>query len=218
MKVRFNCSALSVVGFLFCSSVLAAPVRVHVIDAAGEGFPKILVIARSLERPTESDRELTNNNGLTTALNLGSGLYQIIASDPYGTWPTTVREFILGNQPIDITLQLDVPGTNDQTWGPAAVGVPIKVLDRHGHPVANATVLGRDPEAKFMHFYRTDQQGNATPVLGVNGAYIVVFYQGQVHTEEVNIPYNEFACDDSECIKRHVADTKPAQSRTIHLK
>lgn len=202
---------------LFSSSVQASPVRIQVIDVAGEGLPKILVIARSLERP-EGDRELSDANGRILPLDLKAGVYQLIAIDPYGTWPTTVQEVIVGGEPLDLQIELPIPATDRDGELVPQTEVPIRVLNKRGQPVPNAIVLGRDPEAKSMRFYRTDLQGNVTPRLDINGEYVVVFHMGKVYTERVDIRYLWNACDDSQCIRRQLDNIKPVQSRTFRLK
>jgi hypothetical protein len=202
---------------LFSSSVQAYPVRVQVVDVAGEGLPKILVIARSLERP-EGDRELSDANGRILPFDLKAGVYQLIAIDPYGTWPTTVQEVIVGGEPLDLQIELPVPATERDGELVPQIEVPIRVLNTAGQPVPNAIVLGRDPEAKSVRFYRTDRQGNVTPRLDVNGEYVVVFHVGKVYTERVDIRYRWNACDDLQCIRRQLDNIKPVESRTFRLK
>jgi hypothetical protein len=216
MRLCLSYTALAS-ALLFSSSVQASAVRVQVVDVAGEGLPKILVIARSLERP-EGDREFSDANGRILRFDLKAGVYQLIALDPYGTWPTTVQEVIVGGEPLDLQIELRIPATDRDGELVPQIEVPIRVLDTAGHPVPNAIVLGRDPEAKSVRFYRTDRQGNVTPRLDVNGEYVVVFHMGKVYTERVDIRYLWNACDDLQCIRRQLENIKPVQSRTFRLK
>ena len=202
---------------LFSSSVQASPVRIKVVDVAGEGLPKILVIARSLES-AEGDRKLSDTNGRIPPFDLKAGIYQLIAIDPYGTRPTTVQEVIVGGEPLDLQIELPIPATNTDGELVPQIEVPIRVLDTGGQPVPNAIVLGRDSEAQSIRFYRTDRQGSVTPRLNVNEAYVVVFYMGKVYTERVDIPYRWNACADLQCIRRQLDNIKPVQSRIFRLK
>jgi hypothetical protein len=216
MRLWLSYTALAS-ALLFSSSVQASPVRIQVVDVAGEGLPKILVIARSLERP-EGDRKLSDANGRIPPIDLKAGSYQLIAIDPYGTWPTTVQEVIVGGEPLDLQIELPIAATDTDGEPVPQIEVPIRVLDTGGQPVPNAIVLGRDPEAKSLRFYRTDRQGIVTPRLNVNDAYVVVFHMGKVYTERVDIPYRWNACDDLQCIGRQLDNIKPVQSRTFRLK
>ena len=218
MRLWLSYAALAS-ALLFSSSVQASPVRIQVVDVAGEGLPKILVIARSLERP-EGDRKLSDANGRIPPFDLKAGIYQLIAIDPHGTWPTTVQEVIVGGEPLDLQIELPIPATDTDGQPVPQIEVPIRVLDTKGQPVPNVIVLGRDPEAKSIRFYRTDRQGNVTPRLDANGAYVVVFYMGKVYTERVDIPYSYRwnACEDLQCISRQLDNIKPVQSRTFRLK
>jgi len=216
MRLWLSYAALAS-ALLFSLSVQASPVRIQVVDVAGEGLPKILVIARSLER-LEGARKLSDANGRIPPFDLKAGIYQLIAIDPHGTWPTTVQEAIVGGEPLDLQIELPIPATDTDGELIPQIEVPIRVLDTGGQPLPNAIVLGRDPEAKSIRFYRTDRQGNVTPRLNVNDAYVVVFHRGKVYTERVGIPYLWNACDDLQCIRRQLDNIKPVQSRTFRLK
>ena len=218
MRLWLSYTALAS-ALLFSSSVQASPVRIQVVDVAGEGLPKILVIARSLERP-EGDRKLSDANGRIPPFDLKAGIYQLIAIDSHGTWPTTVQEVIVGGDPLDLQIELPIPATDTDGELIPQIEVPIKVLDTGGQPIPNAIVLGRDPEAKSIRFYRTDRQGNVTPRLDVNDAYVVVFHMGKVYTERVEVDslYRWNACADLQCISRQLDNIKPVQSRTFRLK
>lgn len=191
--------------------------KIRVTDPVGaEGIAKVLVLTRSLDRKGEViSRELSDADGFTPPIDLPPGLYQAVATFPFGGLSTRVQEFVLADNPKTVELHM-FGGTIDTVQ--ATVKVEVTVVDRAGHPVANATVLGRDPEAKFMDWSRTDGQGHTTVTIGVDTEDIVTLYGGQVDAQRISIPYHVNECTDLKCIARAGEALKETpQSITVHL-
>ena len=130
------------------------------VDKSGLGFPDVLVIVRSLEGRGESLRALTNRNGAVPTQDLAMGLYQIIATCPYGLCRTTVREFLVNTDPVDLKLALEVLPTTGNAFTIGRVKhCQVEVRNRDGIPVASAEILVRDANAESQKWYQTGLDG-----------------------------------------------------------
>lgn len=145
---------------VICLCADAVPVRIVTLDKTGAGFQDVLVIVRSLDGKGESVRALTNQSGAVPTRELAAGLYQIIATCPYGLCQTTVREFFVKTDPIELELALDVLPTTGNTFAMGRVERrQVEVQDRHGRPVASADILVRDATAESQKWYQTGLDG-----------------------------------------------------------
>lgn len=189
---------------LYCQ---ATTVKIRITDPAGaDGLQKVLVIVQALNGKGEVTRELTDRIGAIPVLDLQPGLYGAVATFPYGYWATQVREFSVADTPVVLELHMDGSVINEVQVPEALVRVT--VLDRDGHPISNALVLGRDPEARFNHWTRTDPHGEAGVVIGANGADIVAIHEGQVTVQRVNIPFDHYSCTDTQCLSKSIERMK----------
>lgn len=158
-------------GIAVCTQ--AAQLHVVIVDKSGLGFPDVLVIVRSLEGRGESLRALTHRNGAVPAQELAMGLYQIIATCPYGLCRTTVREFLVNTDPVELKLAVEVLPTTGNTFTIGRVKrCQVEVQNRDGIPVASADILVRDANAESQKWYQT----------GLNGKVLIDLLPGQETT------------------------------------
>jgi hypothetical protein len=168
--------------------VVAAPqrgssVELTVEDKTTAPFPNVLVILRAFDNRHEILRALTNKEGRVPAVDLQPGLYQVIAACPYGLCKTKVREFLVTQDPLQLTVTVDGEGSHDG----AILGAPtqtIQVQDKHGRPVSGALVLARDELAIYERFYKSDHLGEAKVELFADPTVLVIVSQSAV-TERI---------------------------------
>ena len=140
----------------------AAPLRVVTVDQTGAGFPDVLVIVKPLEGSGESFRALSDKDGIIPARDLPPGLYQLIATCPYGLCKTTVREFVVKKEPFDLKLPLAILPTSGNTVTIGHVEHrDIKVEDGEGKPIPSVPLLVRDAAAQNERWYTTGVNGSA---------------------------------------------------------
>lgn len=176
LRRSYKAKRLCAITFLLASatSVSAAPVSFTVRDSSGAPFSKVLVIVKSLYNNNESMRALTDEHGSTNQVDLSSGAYRVIATLPYSLWKTQVQEFAVGQERVNLTLTLQVMGSQDDVAYVGARIQPIQVRTRTGDPVANATVIARDIYADHEIRYKTDEGGQANVALIADPTVIVV--------------------------------------------
>ncbi len=198
-----------------CPPLEATNVKFRVMDPSGACFSKVLVIVRSLEGRGEIDRELTDRDGHVRPVDLSPGVYQVIASYPYGGWDTSVKEFVVGSRAVQLELVLV----------PAKIGgylltkldLRVQVVAADGEPVSGADLMARDLEAKYFFWAKTDDKGWAMISVPLDGAEISAVYRGQVHTQEVNIKSHLSNCYQHCAIERFEQLKKVRHSITIRL-
>ena len=150
-------------GFISVVCAHAAPLRVLAVDQTGAGFPDVLVIVRPLEGVGEAFRALTDKNGAIPERELAPGPYQVIATCPYGLCQTTVHEFMVKNEPVDLKLPLPVIPTSGNTVTIGKVEHrDVEVEDEKGMPVPSAPIFVRDATAQNERWYKTGAGGVAT--------------------------------------------------------
>lgn len=171
----------------------ATEARIQVVDETGMGVPEILVIVKSLEFGKGVDfRALSGKDGFVPPVDLPPGLYQAIATDPYGPWFTKVQDFVMAKAPLTIRVTIRAAIIDSiPIW---EAHVKVRVRDANGAPVPGAKVIGRDPAAKDFDLAETDARGLATVGISGNGAEVVVVYRDQVHSELVDIKTNTIDC------------------------
>ncbi len=146
---------------LFCAQ--AAPLRVVTVDQTGAVFPDVLVIVKPLEGSGEVFRALSDRNGMIPTRDLAPGSYQLIATCPYGLCQTTVREFMVKNDPLDLKLPLAVMPTSGNTVTIGHIeNRDVEVEDREGKPIPSVSLLVRDATAQNERWYKTGANGVAT--------------------------------------------------------
>jgi hypothetical protein len=185
---------------------------IKIVDATGEPFPKVLIIVKSLDGEGEVARYLTDQDGRTPEIQLGSGLYRVIATCPYGLCRTLVREFLGSDILSELTLQVSVNPTD--LYGETVGGTRVRLMLETPHvKVDGVHILVRDPEAKWEKWYVADAEGSAEVELPTDPAVIVVIYGSKVFTQQVS------ARSANQDQKGKLQDTHPSRlHRTIVLK
>jgi hypothetical protein len=165
----------------------AVPFHLQTLDQTGAGFPNVLVIVRSLEDQKESFRALTDQSGTIAAYRLAPGLYQIIATCPYGICETAVREFIVRTSEVHLEVKLGILPTqgNVVRIGPVSQR-RIEVRGENDKPVSSAQVLVRDANAQNETWYKTGADGAVMVALPPGEATIVAVYDGTLVTRTLN--------------------------------
>jgi hypothetical protein len=172
----------------------AATLRVTTSDASGAPLASTLLIVRSLEKPVELFRALTDKAGEVSPHDLDPGRYQVIATYPYGPWKTVVREFVVEKTPIAVSLVLPAEPT-DRTG--AAVGkktrLAVLAVDGQARFVPGVAILVRDREATIEAWYQTNAKGEvALDVSNFDDGVVLVSFHGAAVTER-EIPASEIA-------------------------
>ncbi|MFZ0332590.1 MAG: carboxypeptidase-like regulatory domain-containing protein [Candidatus Acidiferrales bacterium] len=170
---------------LSSESALADIVHFRVTDPTGAPFPNALVILKALYDGHEVSRALTDKEGKVAEAILPRGLYRVIAAYPYALWKTDVREFLTGENPVEITLTLQALGTQDNVAFVGAPSLLIEVLERDGKPVSGATVIARDVSAKHEEGYETDAAGEASVNLISDPTVLVIVKRPNLVTRVV---------------------------------
>ncbi|MFZ0978105.1 MAG: hypothetical protein WAN23_01775 [Candidatus Acidiferrales bacterium] len=201
-----------------CPTAHAAAVKIRTVFADQEAVPNVLVIVRSIEgRSEEFARGLSGPDGSIASLELRPGLYEAIATCPYGHIPTTVHDFLVANEAalIEVTLSPD----NDQRINYNEINWNVQILEQDGHPAVNAVVIGRNGEASTgVSVARTDERGRATVSVPVDGALIEIIYGERTWIE----PAYALTEDVGNCRQRCLLQAKarlekPRQLLTIRV-
>lgn len=168
---------------VFCASAGASTVRIQVLDRGTGELSKVLVITRSLEADRkEVSRDLTGTDGFLPPIDVPPGIYESIATFPYGRIMTQVKDFEVTSDSEVVEIHLNYK--LDQTINLNAISWHVHVRDQQGHPVPDAWVIGRNGEASTgTTLAKTDRDGDATVSLPCDGALITVLYRGKVWSE-----------------------------------
>jgi hypothetical protein len=170
-----------------CTSVRAATITVRAIAADGEGVSKVLVIVRAPSNPGyEVLRALTEADGSVPEVNVQPGLYEAIATDPYGEWLTAVKDFVVTDAPVKLDLRLDF--VQDQSISLGFIDWNVRVVDKQGRPVNDAWITARTEGEPAVGATATDINGHATIEIPFDyPAIVTVLYNGQTYTERIKV-------------------------------
>jgi len=203
---------------LFLPVAHAARVRIRTVLAEREPVANVLVIVRSIEgQQEEFARALSGPDGSVPSVELRPGIYEAIATCPYGHIPTTVDDFVLGDQPAEVEVLLSIDDDERVNYNQTAWNV--QVLDQGGLPAVNAVVIGRNMEASTgVSVARTDRRGRATVSVPVDGAIIEVIYGKRTWTEPAYILTDSVGDCRQRCLLREKARLqRPRQLLSIRL-
>lgn len=159
-------------------------------DASGAGLKDELVIVQDLNGPEcEISRSLTDKDGNVSALDLKPGLYRMIATDPYGSWQTQVREFLVRSKPSVIVASVQpmpTQGNGDIVTLPGS-WVTLRVTTWDGIPAHGAKILIRDEDATryLERWYVANEDGVARIAYLKDRLFAVVIYQDVLITQEI---------------------------------
>ena len=182
--MRSRLPLVLILWLLSCGTCAAAEVQVAVADAQGHPLKDALVIVQDLNHGEhELFRALTADTGQIAPRSLQPGFYRAISTYPYAHWKTSVREFLVRDQPVKVRLQMESGESLDDL--PVSIGrLTVHVLDAHGQPAAGARVLVRDAEAHAYseHWGSTDAQGTTTLEMSDTPSTLLVVYRDQLST------------------------------------
>lgn len=175
---------------LFGQLAAAVPVTFRVFYASGVPAKDVLVIIQDLENhPREVFRVLSDEYGNAGRRELGSGLYRMIATAPYGIWQTTIKEFILGSPPLEMALGVEFMPTHGYgdivvtgtTW------TELQLLQADGQPLSNAQLLVRDRTATLYteRWYKTDVQGRVKVEMMSDPMILIILHHDSIMTTEL---------------------------------
>jgi len=176
---------------LLCSTAFAAPVSVIVNDTSGASCKDILIIIKSLETGKEQVRALSDAAGHIPRQEMKSGLYRLIATQPYGIWTTNVTEFWVGDKPIEVEVSVSPMSTHG--YGDVVFVNPgskadrfaeVRVLAPAGQPAAKARIFIRDARDTLAteRYYLTDAEGRVRIDKVGEPTVVIVEYKGIVKT------------------------------------
>ena len=190
---------------------------IRAMDPGNDGLPKVLVITRSLEGDRkEVSRDLTGSDGFLQPIELAPGLYETIATYPYGDLKTQVKDFVVIPGP-SMTIEIHLNFDSDQRVSLNVIESHVQVFDQEGRPAVRAWVIGRNMEATTgTSVAKTDERGFASVSVPVDGASIIVLYHGESWSEPA---YTETGVADCQnlCLVRAKQELK-GRSRILQIR
>lgn len=161
-----------------------SPLRVSVKDRTGAPFANVLLIVKSLDGGGERIRALSDASGEVPETHLSRGLYRIIATCPYGICETKVTEFLVGSDPVELGLTLDVrPTTGDVVL--SDVKLQVAVVGPRDEPASKASVLARNSDATIEKWYVADKKGELLIDALSEPMTLAVSYAGRLEVKGV---------------------------------
>jgi hypothetical protein len=167
-----------------------APVTIRVEDVQGSALHNELVIVQDLDNSEhEVLRALTDGNGNLPPLPLPPSLYRVIVTAPYGLWQTSVREFLVREKPVGLTVRVEGVSThgNGDFVLVSAPRAQLQVFRPDGQPASGASILVRDRDATLYleRWYEADAKGAASIELVGDPTVVVVVSGDLLSTTEV---------------------------------
>lgn len=182
--------------------------EIRVKDASGAPLGNVLVIVRPLERAGAGSRLLADSSGLALFPPASPCIYQIIVTDPYGTWETVIREVIVSRAPT--TQEISVRPLPTHGIGDTVVIAPsaaIKVLNPSVQAAPNTDLYVRDQLALYSAWYRTDANGVAHISTFGDGTEVVAFRDNRISTLTLRFPGHHE--DPRDCLDRSPSTNSP---------
>lgn len=177
--------------FLLPTLCLAAPASFRVLDGSGAPVKDVLVIVKSLNSGYgDESRQLTDEQGRVRAVELTPGTYRVLATTPYGVWETTIREFLVNEQPVDLSLKVQPQPT--QGFGDIvplhSSKADLQVITPDGNPTSGAEVLVRDERDSLYleRRYKLDENGKSKIELVGSPTILVIIYNGKLFTTQLS--------------------------------
>jgi len=165
-------------------------VTIKIQDASGAPLKDELVIVQDLNKPgTDLLRALSDQNGDVPLLELGHGVFRVIATYPYRGWKTQVSEFLVRDKPITVSLQIQPMPTHGYgdvvTVGSSFAN--LQVVRSDGQPASGASVLVRDEDNTLFleRSYKTDEKGMVKIELVGDPTVVVVVYGDALVTQRL---------------------------------
>ena len=182
---------LAILAFLFPTLCIAAPTTLRVVDGSGAPAKDVLVIVKSFGQGYEDvSRHLTDEQGRVPTMDLQPGVYQAIATSPYGIWETSVKEFLVEDKSFELTLTV----TPQPTHGFGDVvplvnaTVEVQIVASDGIPASDAEVFVRDKDATLYteRWYKMDKNGKGKVELVADQTVLVVIYAHRLFTTQLD--------------------------------
>ena len=181
-----NCTcAVSTFDFL-----LRSPNENSCLGGTGTTVKDVLVIIKSLDSNyQDASRQLTDDQGRINVLELRPGVHKVIATTPYGLWETKIKEFLVADQSIDLTLMVQPTPTHGfgdiVTVGSSSAQA--QVLTTDGIPASGARLLVRDKDATLHRerWYKLDDKGKADIELVSSPTVLVIIHNGRICTTQI---------------------------------
>lgn len=163
------------------------PIATHVTiqDESGAALPDALVIVQSLDTRSQSIRYLSGKDGNTPTMELNPGLYRVIATFPYGTWKTVIREFTLPESADKIILRMPQDSREGYQVTVGATQLALRLESQDHRPLAGVPVLIRTEDAIREEWYVTDSKGEATVSVVADQLVAVVLYNHNPYSYEL---------------------------------
>ena len=161
-----------------------AALHVTVKDRTGAAFPNVLLIVQSLRGKGEQSRALSDSGGSTPRIELEPGLYRVIATCPYGLCETKLKELLIGSDPVDLALTLDVRPISRGTLV-GDLKFHVNIMGPDNRPASGAHVLMRNSDASVEEWLVADEDGELLVDAIQEPIILVVSHAGRL--EERNV-------------------------------
>jgi len=178
-------------------SAFSVPVTVAVEDPQTAPAQDVLVILRSIDRPGTSERRLTDKAGIARFDIAETGLFQVIATEPFGGWTTRVKEFLVGpSDPVEVKLTVGLLGEQYHEY--LVPNVKVTLVDGNGHPLGQTAFLTRSDSGCETRWYLTDANGSADVKAISSPLILVVEHKGKVYERPI-IPASQYRAAKEWC-------------------
>lgn len=122
-------------------------------------------------------------------MELTAGTYRVIATTPYGLWETAIKEFLVTEQPVNLSLKVQPQPTHG--FGDIVPlhrsKADLQVITPDGAPASGAKVLVRDESASLHleRWYKLDRNGRSKIELVASPTVLVIIYNGKLFTTQI---------------------------------
>jgi hypothetical protein len=171
-------------GLMLPLSAFPVPVKVTVSDPQTAPLQDVLVIVQRIDRPGVSKRRLTDNIGAARFDIAEAGLFQVIATEPFGVWTTKVKEFRVGpRDPVEVELTLGMVG--EEYHEHLSPIIKVTLLDSTGQPLKETAFLTRSDSGCEVHWHVTDANGSAEVKATSSPLMLVVEHNDKVYERPI---------------------------------
>lgn len=165
---------------LICLQLSATDIRV--VSKSGTPMKNVLVIVRSLDTGHELGRFLTAENGKTPSVDFDQGLYRVVATCPYGTCETAIKELFAGEAGDTLTVTTPARAIPHTPLPASARKEALTIVDPQNRPLRDVQVLVRSVDGVRGDWYITRANGGTPISLVDDPSVLLVLYQRRVQT------------------------------------